>query len=158
LAVLAAVLWHRQPTLIDAARAIDRQHGTKDLFLTVALIEQSAGEYQALVAGAAEERAGKVLADAVVPLQSGERLPRAGVAAALIVAGLMWMPGFDPFGKVAAAKQERDRKDQLIESKKATETRIAQLEKDDSEGPLSEETKKAIENLKAALGRMQPSE
>jgi hypothetical protein len=157
-AVLIAVLWHRRPTLIDAARAVDCQHGTKDLFLTVALIERSAGEYQALVAGAAEERAGKVLADAVVPLQSRERLLRAGVAAAVVVAGLMWMPGFDPFGKVAAAKQDRDRKEQLVESKKATEKRIVQLEKDDSEGPLSEETKKAIENLKSALGRMQPSE
>jgi hypothetical protein len=158
LAVLIAVLWHRRPTLLDAARAVDHQHGTKDLFLTLTLIEQSAGEYQALVAGTAEERAGKVLANAVVPLKSGERLLRAGMAAALVVAGLLWMPGFDPFGNVAAAKQERDKKEQLTESKKATETRIAQLEKDESDGPLSEETKKAIENLKAALGRMQPSE
>jgi hypothetical protein len=158
LAVLVAVLWHRRPTLVDAARAVDRQHGTKDLFLTVALIEQSAGEYQALVARTAEERAGKVLADAVVPFRSGERLFRAGMAAALVVAGLMWLPGFDPFGKVAAARQDRDRKQQLTESKKATETRIAQLEKDESDGPLSEETKKAIENLKAALNRMQPGE
>jgi hypothetical protein len=35
---------------------------------------------------------------------------------------------------------------------------IAKLEKDDSDGPLSEETKKAIENLKASLNHMKPSE
>src|SRR5262245_56121809 len=48
LAVVVALLWHQRPTLVDAARAVDHQHGTKDLFLTVALIEKSAGEYQAL--------------------------------------------------------------------------------------------------------------
>lgn len=158
LAVLLAVLWHRRPTLVDAARAVDRQHGTKDLFLTVALIEKSAGEYQALVASTAEERAGKILAGAVVPFQSGDRVLRAGLAAALVVAGLTWIPEFDPFGKVAAARQDRDRKQQLTESRKATEARVAQLQKDESEGPLSEETKKAIENLKTALNRMQPGE
>src|SRR5438046_5854679 len=51
-ALLIGLAWHRRPTLVDAARAVDQQHGTKDLFLTVALIEKSAGEYQALVAKA----------------------------------------------------------------------------------------------------------
>src|SRR5690242_1152799 len=41
-AAVAALLSVKRPTPIDAARAVDRRHGTKDLFLTVALIEQSA--------------------------------------------------------------------------------------------------------------------
>jgi hypothetical protein len=157
-AAIVAVLWHKRPTLVDAARAVDRQHGTKDLFLTVALLEKSAGEYQALVVKAAEERAGKVLAAAVVPLQSTKRMARACLAAALVAAGFLWMPGFDPFGRVEAARQDQHRKGQLEESKKATESRIAQLQKDESDGPLSEETKKAIEDLKKALNRMKPTE
>src|SRR5262245_66671069 len=39
-AAIVALLWHKRPTLVDAARAVDRQHGTKDLFLTVALLEK----------------------------------------------------------------------------------------------------------------------
>src|SRR5947208_1136077 len=49
IAAIVGLAWHRRPTLLDAAKAVDRQNGTKDLFLTVALIEESAGEYQALV-------------------------------------------------------------------------------------------------------------
>jgi hypothetical protein len=158
LAVIVALLWHRRPTLVDAARAVDRQHGTKDLFLTVALIEKSAGEYQALVAKAAENKAAKVLVSAVVPFRSTERVLRAALAVAVVAAGFLWLPGLDPFGKVEAARLDRDRKKQLEESKRLTEKRIDQLKKDDSEGPISDETKKAIENLKAALNKMKPSE
>jgi hypothetical protein len=158
IALLVGLLWHHRPTLVEAARAVDRKNGTKDLFLTVALIEKSAGEYQGLVAQAAEERAGTVQPVAVVPFQSGKRLSRAFLSAILIAAGVWWLPQFDPFGKVEAAVQADKRKQELESSKKATELKIAQLQKDESDGPLSEETKKAIESLKAALNRMQPSE
>ena len=156
--ILVGLLWHHRPTLIDAARAVDRKHGTKDLFLTVAMIEKSAGEYQSLVARSAEERASKVQPVAVVPFRSMRRLLRASGAAALIIAGVFWLPQFDPLGKVEAAKLDQDRKQQLEESQTATEKRIAQLEKDESDGPLSEETKKAIENLKTSLNRMKPGD
>src|SRR5262245_44175043 len=33
-AALAAFAWHHRPTLTEAAREVDRHHGTKDLFLT----------------------------------------------------------------------------------------------------------------------------
>jgi hypothetical protein len=157
-AAIVALLWHKRPTLVDAARAVDRQNGTKDLFLTVALLEKSAGEYQALVVKAAEDRAARVLTAAVVPFESTKRLARASLAVALVGAALLWMPGFDPFGRVEAARQDQHRRAQLEESKKSTESRIAQLQKDESDGPLSEETKKAIEDLKKALNRMKPTE
>src|SRR5262249_41766606 len=47
---------------------------------------------------------------------------------------------------------------QLEKTKKATEERKAQLQKDDPDSPLSEETEKALDQLKAALSRMQPKE
>ena len=157
-AALAGLAWHRRPTLVEAARAVDRQHGAKDLFLTVALIEKSAGEYQALVAKAAEDKASKIRAGAVVPYQFTRRLSRAAVAAIVICIGVWRLPQFDPFHTVEAARIVKDKRKDFEDIKKATETRRAQLKKDDSDGPLSEETKKAIENLKTALNRMQPSE
>jgi hypothetical protein len=157
-AILAGMALHRRPTLMEAARAIDQKTGTKDLFLTVAMIEKSAGEYQALVARSAEERAAKVFPTAVVPFQWSNRLGRAAVAALVVTAGAWWLPQFDPFGKVAEAQQVTKKVQELEASKKATEVRTAQLQKDESDGPLSEETKKAIENLKTALNRMKPSE
>ena len=68
------------------------------------------------------------------------------------------MPQFDPFHTVEAARIVKDKRKDFEDAKKATENRTAQLQKDDSDGPLSEETKKAIENLKTALNRMKPSE
>jgi hypothetical protein len=158
LAGLAWMVGHRRPTLVDAARAVDQQHGTKDLFLTVALIEKSAGEYQALVARAAEEKASKVRAGAVVPYQWTRRLARASAVAILVCIGVWGLPQFDPFHTAEAARIVKDKRKDFEESRKATENRTAQLQKDDSEGPLSEETKKAIENLKSALNKMKPSE
>jgi hypothetical protein len=158
LAVLVALLWHRRPTLVEAARAVDQTNGTKDLFLTLSLLEKSAGEYQALVAKAAEDRAAKVRPVAVVPFDPKRPLLRAAIAVALITVGVRWLPQFDPFGRVEAAQQVQKRREQLEKSKEAVEKRIADLKKDDSEGPVSEETKKAIENLKTALNKMKPTE
>lgn len=158
IAAMVGLAWHRRPTLVEAARAVDQQNGTKDLFLTVALIEKSAGEYQALVAKAAEEKASKVRAGAVVPYQWTRRLARATAVALLICIGVWGLPQFDPFHTVEAARIVKDKRKDFEDAKKATENRTAQLQKDDTEGPLSEETKKAIENLKSALNRMKPGE
>jgi hypothetical protein len=157
-ALLVSVLWHKRPTTMEAARAVDSRHGTKDLFLTVALIDKSAGEYQALVAHAAEERAAKLQPVVIVPYQWSRRVARAAFVALLVVIGVFGLPQLDPFGKVEAAKQVQNRRKDLEDSKKATDTKLAKLKTDDSDGPLSEETKKAIENLKTALNKMKPTE
>jgi hypothetical protein len=158
LSLVVVLAWHRRPTLVEAARAVDQQNGTKDLFLTIALIEKSAGEYQALVAKTAEDKASKLHAGAVVPYQWTRRLARATAAALLICIGVWGLPQLDPFRQVEAARIVKDKRKDFEDAKKATENRTAQLQKDDSEGPLSEETKKAIENLKSTLNRMKPGE
>ncbi|MBS0264872.1 MAG: hypothetical protein JSS02_23250 [Planctomycetes bacterium] len=157
-ALLVSVLWHKRPTPVDAARAVDSRQGTKDLFLTVALIEKTAGAYQPLVADAAEKCAEKVQPVAIIPFQWSRRLVRAGFVSALVLAAVLWLPQFDPFGKVQAAKQVNERKKELVESAKATDAKLAMLQKEETEGPLSEDTKKAIENLKTALNKMKPEE
>lgn len=156
-ALIVATLWHRRPSFTDAARAVDGFTNSKDLFLTTALIEKSAGEYQPLVTLAAEERAKSVMSSAVVPFRGLRQAAMAAGFALVLVIGAVWFPQFDPFGKVLASENVKKRHELLAESKKATELRTAQLKKDESEGELSEETKKSIENLKAALNKMKPS-
>ncbi|MSR56111.1 MAG: hypothetical protein EXS05_00315 [Planctomycetaceae bacterium] len=157
-AALVALAWHHRPSVLEAARVVDKHSGTKDLFLTVALIEKSAGEFQPLVTRAAEERAKRVKPAAVVPFEGGREFGQALLAGLLIAAGVLWLPTFDPFGKVEAAGQVSQRQKQLEQAKKATEEKIAQLKKEETEGPLSEETEKALENLKSALKKMSPRE
>lgn len=157
-AVLTALAWHHRPSVAEAAREVDRRQGTKDLFLTVAQIEQSCGEYQALVAKSAEERAAKVRPKDVVPFVWAKPACRALAAILLIAAGVLWFPTFDPFGKLEAAQQIANRNDTLQETKRETEKRAAQLQKEDTDAPVSEETKKALENLKTALNKMKPAE
>ena len=65
---LLAVLAHRRPSRLDAARAVDRRAETKDLFLTTTLIEGSPGEYRPLVVREAEAAAATI-APARVPVR-----------------------------------------------------------------------------------------
>jgi hypothetical protein len=155
-AAVGALIGRRRPGLVDAARVIDRQSGARDLFLTVALIDRTAGEFQPLVVRTAEEQTHRVRPAAVVPFHWRREAAQSAVALLLVVAGLHWLPQLDPFGRAQAATRVAQRQEQLAETKKATEARKAQLRKDEPEGPLSEETQKALENLKAALNKMQP--
>ena len=158
IAALAAAIWHHRPTVEEAAHALDHKSGSKDLFLTVALIEQSAGEYQPLVARAAEERAARMQATTVVPFQGARGTIQALAATLAIVTTLGWMKQFDPFGKVEAASQVVGRRQDLQETKKETEKRAIELKKAEKENELSEEAEKAIEDLKTALNKMRPKE
>jgi hypothetical protein len=156
---LIALAWHRRPSIVDAARRVDQHRGTKDLYLTVALLETSAGEYQPLVMRDAEARAGTFRPADVVPFDWARRAGHAAVAAGLLVAGLLWLPQFDPFGTVAAADQVEAQKEELAKSRKATKQKLAELRKEeDREGENSEEVAKAIEGLKLDLRKMQPTQ
>src|SRR5438046_2519327 len=45
-AALAGFVFHRTPQHADVARAVDAHAGTKDLFLTTALVDRSPGEFK----------------------------------------------------------------------------------------------------------------
>ena len=45
-ALILAAIWHPKPTTAEAARAVDKNRGTKDLFLTYSMLDRSAGDYQ----------------------------------------------------------------------------------------------------------------
>lgn len=158
-AALLSLAWHRRPTVVDAARRVDQYRGTKDLFLTTALLQSSAGEYQPLVMRDAEARAKSISPSDVVPFQWARRAAHAAVAVGLLVAGVFLLPQFDPFGSVVAAQQVEEQKRELLESRKATQHRAAELKKDeDHEGENSEEVARAIEGLKVSLNKMKASQ
>jgi hypothetical protein len=157
-ALLLSLLLQHRPTRVEAARALDRHSGTKDLFLTLALIETSAGEYQPLVAQSAEEKAAAVKPVEVVPFRCGWPALQVALASLLIAAGVLYVPQFDPFGKVAEAAQVEQRQQRLEESRKATLARVAVLNRDQEEGEEEgSAAKKAIENLKTAFKQTKPT-
>ncbi len=148
-ALLLGFFLFRRPTDAELARLVDQRSGTKDLYLTTVLLEQSPGEYKPLVANEAEKKAAAIMPDSVVPFDWQRGALQSAIVIGVLLAAMLWMPQFDPFGDVQAAKVEETRKQDLKKSRKATKLRTAQLKKK-GEGlsEESEEVKKAIESLK----------
>ncbi len=153
---IMGLILHRRPTAEEAARLIDRQGGTKDLFLTVAMLEGSPGEFKPIVAVQAEERAPRIRPAEVVPLRWERRLGIGVVALLILFAGVQFLPQLDPFGKVEAAQQDAQRQKQLNATQKQTVERVAQIAKEKEEEAQKKDVQKAIDALKATFNQMQP--
>ena len=151
---LLAWVAHRRPTLPDAARLVDRTTGAKDLYLTLSLLDTSAGAYQPLVVQSAEARSVGVSADRVLPFTWQQRFWHAVWVPGLVVLGVFFLPQFDPFGKVAAAKLNEKRSERLTEGKKATELRLEEVKRQNEAHEESNETDSAIEDLKLTFNKM----
>ncbi len=158
LAGLLALLVHRRPTLPDAARLVDRSTGAKDLYLTLSLIDSSAGEYQPLVVKSAEARATHVSPERVLPFTWQRRFWHAVWVPALVAAGVFGVPQFDPFGKVAKANLVEKRHERLADSKKATELRLEEVRRKIEDHEEQNAAEDAIEELKLAFNKMQPTQ
>ncbi|MDZ4689555.1 MAG: hypothetical protein SH850_31145 [Planctomycetaceae bacterium] len=156
--IVAAALWHRRPQTSDVARAVDQAVGAKDLYLTLAMLKTSAGEYQALVVRDAEERAAKIDAARVAPFGWQRRYWHAVWLPAAVACGLMFLPQFDPFGKVAQASLVSQRKDRLAESHEETKLRIAELKKQTEDSEDADPTEEAVDQLQLTLNKMQPAQ
>jgi hypothetical protein len=155
-AVVAGLAWPRRPSLRDAARAVDRQARTEDLFLTMLLLENTPGEYQPLVAAQAEAKAARIRAAEVAPLRINGRLS-AICLAFLLCAGLVpFVPQLDPFGRVEAAQVAEKESKKLQESKTATQQRLAQIDKESLSDTESKEVAQALKELKMGLNSSQP--
>ena len=156
LAGLVALLVHRQPTLPDAARLVDRSTGAKDLYLTLSLIDTSAGEYQPLVVKSAEARAKHVSPERVLPFEWQTRFWHAVWVPAGIAALVLSLPQLDPFGKVAKASLVEKRHERLEQAKLATQLRLDEVRKKVEEHEEHNATDDAIDELKLAFNKMQP--
>ena len=154
IAGLLAWVAHKRPTLPDAARLVDRSTGAKDLYLTLALLETSAGAYQPLVVRSAEARAAGVSADRVLPFTWNQRFWHAVWIPGLVALGVLFLPQFDPFGKVAAAKLNEKRSERLVEGKKATDLRLDEVKQQIKDHEESNATDSAIEELKLTFNKM----
>jgi hypothetical protein len=155
-ALLIGLVWPRRPSARDAARAVDRGAATSDLFLTMVLLDGSAGEYQPLVAAKAEARAVTIRPREVAPLRMNRRLASIGAVLALLVVAVHFVPQLDPFGKVAAAEETQNELRHIEESKQATKERLAKIEHENLSDTEAKEVQQALEQLKAAMKGSQP--
>lgn len=155
-ALLIGAAWPRKPSLRDAARAVDRGATTNDLYLTMVLLEGSAGEYQPLVAAKAEARAATIRPPEVAPLRLNRRLTSVVAVVAVLVIGVSFVPQLDPFGKVAAAEETKEELRHIEESKQVTQERLAKIERESLTDTQAKEVQQALEQLKAAIKGAQP--
>jgi len=140
LALLAALIFTRRPEPAVVARTVDHQAGTKELFLTASLIGDAPAEYRELVVAEAERRAGDLRAGRLLPLRWMPGARDIGIALAVLLAGVLWLPSFDPFRmeqkRTAQAKQEKRleetrqitamRKEELIDKGKVFDAQVEQ--------------------------------
>lgn len=152
--LLLALLLHHRPQLLEAARRVDQAEGTKDLFLTLTLLDRAPGEYQPLVSLDAEERARKIAPERVVPFSWERRAAAVCAALAILAMAVILVPQLDPFGKVEAAQQVESLRRDLTETRQDTAARRAELQKDDEDQELSEDVQKTIDQLVEALKQM----
>ncbi|NLW50089.1 MAG: hypothetical protein GXY85_04490 [Candidatus Brocadiaceae bacterium] len=156
-ALALALAGCRRPGRAEAARRVDEHQATDDLFLTSVLIDTSAGSYAPLVLRDAEQAAGGCSARDVVPWAWGRQARNAALALAVLLAGVLFLPQLDPFGRGEERERRAGQRRELQESRKATAMRAAQLTPlGDAE--LSEEVRKAIDELKQTFDGMKPDQ
>lgn len=158
-AALGAWLFHRRIERTAAARVVDAHARTNDLFLTLATLNSSAGEYQPLVEKSAESVATRIVPSAVVPFKP-ERPAGIQLAAIAVLALLILLvPTLDPFGKVEAATKIENRKQEIQKIKKIVKQREETVSK---KVEAAEEREKQIDDrlndLMGALKQMKPQE
>ena len=126
-ALLLALLFARRPSAHETARTIDARTGSKELFLTAALIGEAPGEFQPIVVAQAEERASTIKPTAVAPWHWQRGVLHALLALAVLAAGLRWLPQLDPFKHVEKEQKIAKQEEKLQESRKITAQRAEVL-------------------------------
>jgi hypothetical protein len=161
LALAISAIWHRRPSLSDAARKIDQYGSTRDLFLTWTMLQQSAGEFQPWVRQAAESTSERFQPREIIKFPWQRPCIQVGAALLLLWTGLAFVPQLDPFGKVAEAREADESTEKLAQSRRATQTRLAELIKSEADAAKNSEVEKALEKLKNVFGKLEktkPSE
>lgn len=160
LAVVAlglGAIFHRKPSFADAARRVDEFGQTRDLFLTTTMIGNSAGEFQPLVIKSAESTAMKFKPREVVQFPWQKPCIHAGLAALIVWCSVSLFPQFDPFGKVAEAREAEQRTEKLNIARRATKERMEELKKAEESAEKNAEVSKALEKLKNVLSQLEKS-
>jgi hypothetical protein len=158
-ALILGLLTTRRPHVEDAARRTDTRQGTKDLFLTLTMLDRCAGEYKPLVSHDAEQRAKALKADTVVPFDWHKPSLLGGLVAPAVIGvlalGILFLPALDPFAVQAQAKEQETLAQRVSQTRKETELRKTQLtQQKDLDNENSEDVAEAIEKLQADFQKM----
>lgn len=160
-AALMAMIFTRRPSDRASARMIDLRMGTKDLFLTTAMLDASSANtenYKPLVLDAAYARAATIHPAAVVPFDPWNKLAGAAAVLLALTAASAWLPQFDPFGRQEQRNRDQQRQQRLAEMKQITAVRAEALRQKDLAGENSKEVAAVLEELKKDLGQMKPQD
>jgi len=157
-ALVVSLIWHRRPTVAEAARCIDKHGQTKDLFLTYSMLDNAAGEYQSLVVEDAEKRAPQLNPQSVVPFRWAR--PSAHVAAIglVLLVSVLYLPQFDPLGRVAQAARVEQDQNQRLEDQRTTQLRIEEVRITQDDDEAASQIDESIEAMTDALRKMRPGQ
>ena len=153
----AAWLFHRRVERTAAARAVDQHARTDDLFLTLATLSSSAGEYQPLVEQSAARVATRIVPADVVPYKVERPMGmQAGILCLLAL--LIWLlPTLDPFGKVEAATKVEKTKKEIELIRKVVKTREEKLSQEvKTAEERDDKINEQMKELMASLRKMRP--
>ena len=156
IAILAALAMFRRSSAPDLARLIDEKTGSKELFLTATLVDQTSGDFQPVVLSQAEARAAHIEAARVVPFHWQRGTRDILVASALLVAAVLWLPQLDPFGKEQQRQTVAQQEQRLRDLQKANAARAEQL----AQAPpaAQEQVARALAELEKTFKEARPQE
>ena len=153
--LMFALLATRRPAAKQVARLLDERTGSKELFLTAALIDESPGDFQPIVVEQAELRAGEVEPARVVPFRWQRGVRDVLGSGAMLACAVLWLPQLDPFKKQEQREKFAKQEEQLEKAKKATAVRAEQIKEGD--GREGEQVKKALAALEKTFKEAQPT-
>lgn len=153
-ALAYAIVFARRIPAKQTARLIDERTGSKELFLTAAMIEESPGDFQPIVLQQAEQRAAELDPVKVLPFLWQRGLREVACAAALVVLAVLFLPQFDPFKKDEQRRKMAKEEERLRETKKITALRAEQI----AESPKTDRVEKALAELEKTFQAAKPVE
>ncbi len=157
LAAIAAFGLTRRVQAAEAARLVDTRMGTKDLFLTSAMLDTAPGAYKPLVSKQAQDTAQSVQPRAILPFDWSARTLRI-TATMVVLLAATFIPTFDLFGHGEQRRQTIDQRRNLEEQKRLTEERVKTLQQRPLTEQTSEQVRSALEQLKQSLRQMKRDE
>ena len=156
--VLAAT---RRPGDDTAARLVDDEAATDDLFLTTVTLDRQPDTYEPLVAARADRHAAEIEPARIVdPFQ---RLPWKWLAAGLLlaIAADMFTPLRDPFNTLAEAKEQERLEETLKRDREEIQLRKAELAQQVDgleDEDLTPEVQAALDQLDETMAEMRPEQ
>jgi hypothetical protein len=155
-ALVVSLIWHRRPTMADAARRMDQVGQTKDLFLTYSLLDRTAGQYQSLVAEDADKQASTVVPQRVIPFRWSRQGGHVIAMGLLLLLAVLYLPHLDPLGRIAEAARVKKNEQQRMDDHRATALRVEEVRKIRENKETASQVEQAIDEMAASMRAMKP--